>query len=177
MAATDTTTPPKLTAEEFGAVYGARHVLAPHRNHPLIGPILSRLDLLADPISGVGATPDESGALAKLEGRIEDLRKVDPSMTRTAALEEIRKSDAPLMRAVAAGTRGVPLDDEKAWGRQERGSVRPGGDGSAYQQLREKARQLQSAHPDMGMEAALERARHENRDLERQMAAEMGKAA
>ncbi len=92
--ATDTTRPAELSDDEGNAVDAALILLA-RCQHPAVTEIHGRLDGLRHP-------DPEAAAMAKFDARVVELRKADPTLTRSGAHEHIRRSDPGLMREVAS---------------------------------------------------------------------------
>jgi hypothetical protein len=96
MAATDTTTPtdgidiPSHEQAKLEAVI----VLLRDCQDPRLAALHDKADALANPNA-------EVTAMRKFSGKVEELRKAEPSLTRTAAMERVRKSDPALQRELA----------------------------------------------------------------------------
>jgi hypothetical protein len=90
--ATDTTRPAELSDDEKNGVDAALILLA-RCTHPAVTEIHGRLDGLRHP-------DPERSVMEKFDARVVELRKADPTLTRTAAHERIRRTEPELMREV-----------------------------------------------------------------------------
>jgi hypothetical protein len=90
-----------LTSEEQQKLE-AGVVLFRDGKHPLVQALHRKIDQIAHPSA-------QATAMKKLDAAVVDLQKADSTgtMTRTQAIERVRKDDPRLMREIAAATRPV----------------------------------------------------------------------
>jgi hypothetical protein len=69
-------------------------------DHPQLTALRSKVDALRHP-------GPEAEALMKFNGCVTELRKAEPTLTRTEAMERVRKDDPKLERELSAALRGV----------------------------------------------------------------------
>jgi hypothetical protein len=100
MAATDTTTRRDGLSSDEEQTLETALVLLRQCQHPQVRTLAEGVSALANPDA-------ETQALEKMEGAVVALRKADPAMTRTQALEKARRENPDLAVELARAVHGV----------------------------------------------------------------------